>query len=285
MKKREGLMEVGESELTAMTAELGELHHDTLPRMRAAVDEWIERHASDVRRVTVRQSGQRPAFDRRRFLALTGAAAAGGLILAACSSPTSKASSGTGTATSGGGGSGTTGTTPSVPVDVQVAGLAASLESLAVATYRAGIKAVTRGKLGRVPPAFAAFATTALSQHHDHAAAWNAILAAAGYKPVATPDPVLQRLVDDDFAKVRDLKGLAKLALTLENVAAATYLNGLTVLSSQQAIGTAASIQPVEMQHAAIVNLVLGQYPVPAAFASTAGARPLTDYPVASKGS
>jgi len=40
----------------------------------------------------------------------------------------------------------------------------------------------------------------------------------------------------------------------------------------------AASIQPVEMQHAAILNFVLGHYPVPNAFASTALARPVSDY-------
>ena len=40
----------------------------------------------------------------------------------------------------------------------------------------------------------------------------------------------------------------------------------------------AASIQPVELQHAAILNFVLGQYPVPNAFSPTSNARPLTDY-------
>jgi hypothetical protein len=38
-----------------------------------------------------------------------------------------------------------------------------------------------------------------------------------------------------------------------------------------------ATIQPVEMQHAAILNFVLGQYPVPNAFAKTDGARTLSD--------
>ena len=42
-------------------------------------------------------------------------------------------------------------------------------------------------------------------------------------------------------------------------------------------IKVAATIQPVEMQHSAILNFVLGQDPVPEAFAQTMGARPLTD--------
>jgi len=41
-------------------------------------------------------------------------------------------------------------------------------------------------------------------------------------------------------------------------------------------IKTAASIQPVEFQHAAILYFVLGKYPVPSAFAGTSLARPLS---------
>lgn len=54
---------------------------------------------------------------------------------------------------------------------------------------------------------------------------------------------------------------MAKLALTLEDAAAATYLETFGVVTGRQAIETAAPIQPVEMQHGAILNLVLGQYP------------------------
>lgn len=71
---------------------------------------------------------------------------------------------------------------------------------------------------------------------------------------------------------MKDIPGLAKLALTLENSAAATYLSGITLLSSKDAIKIAATIQPVEMQHAAFLNFVLGQYPVPVSFATTDGA-------------
>ena len=42
-------------------------------------------------------------------------------------------------------------------------------------------------------------------------------------------------------------------------------------------IKTAATIQPVEMQHAAILHFLLGEYPVPDAFAKSAGARPVSD--------
>ena len=42
-------------------------------------------------------------------------------------------------------------------------------------------------------------------------------------------------------------------------------------------IKTAASIEPVEHQHAAILNFVLGQYPVPDSFSKKSGARPVSD--------
>ena len=60
--------------------------------------------------------------------------------------------------------------------DLAVAAVAASLENLAVFAYKSGLAAATAGKLGSVPPAIGTFATTALSQHTQHAAAWNAVL-------------------------------------------------------------------------------------------------------------
>ena len=61
-------------------------------------------------------------------------------------------------------------------------------------------------------------------------------------------------------------------------MAAATYLSGIGVIADKKALAIAASIQPVEMQHAAILNFVLGNYPVPDPFAKTEGARPPSDY-------
>ena len=84
-------------------------------------------------------------------------------------------------------------------------------------------------------------------------------------------------VIDPAFATVKDVPGLAMLALQLENVAAATYLESIGLIESAGGIKTSASIQPVEMQHAAILNFLLGQYPVPMSFSSTDGARPLSD--------
>jgi uncharacterized spore protein YtfJ len=265
-------IQISESELSGMTDELDEMHHESMPKMYEAVAEW-----ADIRRERkVSSIGDLTSFaaSRRGFLAGAGIAL-GGLVIAACGGSSSKDSSSTTKAAPSGSGSGSG---SKLSGDLAVAALATSLENLAVATYQAGIDAATAGKLGSVPPAVVTFAQTAQQQHRDHAAAWNAILAGAGKPKVMGVDSTVKTaVIDPAFAKVTDVGALAKLALQLEDVAAATYLESIGVLESPGGIKTSASIQPVEMQHAAILNFVLGQYPVPMSFASTDGARPLSD--------
>lgn len=266
MRIRRNQMAISEAELSAMTADLDEVHQATLPAMRASAAEWAATEGAAERR----------RLSRRGFLATGSLAVVGGALLAACGSSAHSASGNASTTKPSSGSSG-------VPTDVQVAAMAASLEILGVQTYMAGIQAAQAGKLGSVPPALVTFAQTAMKQHQDHAAAWNAILGSAGYQKVTAPDAALQPTVNQLFAKVTDVPGLAGLALQVEDIAAATYLNGIPALSSAKAVETAATIQPVEMQHAAILNFVLGKYPVPDSFAQTTGARPPTDVPAPAK--
>jgi hypothetical protein len=64
----------------------------------------------------------------------------------------------------------------------------------------------------------------------------------------------------------------------VEGTLAATYLETITTrLQTTGAMKLAMSIQPVEMQHAAVLAFLAGDYPVPDSFASAAGARPLDD--------
>jgi hypothetical protein len=268
-KQKQMEMEISECQLLAMTKDLVEAHQETLPKVHDAIAEWIEGQRD------LRLAATAPQPSRRLFLFGVGAAA-GGLVLAACSS-SSKNSVGTSATTAAGptsssnSGSGFTG-------DLAVAALAAGLENLAVAAYGAGLDAATMGKLGTVPPAVATFAQTAQSQHKDHAAAWNAIISGAGKQPVSGVDlTVKSAVVDPGFPMVKTVGDLAKFALVLENAAAATYLEGIGAMTDASNIKVAASIQPVEMQHAAILHFVLGEYPVPDSFAKMDGARPLTD--------
>jgi Ferritin-like domain len=257
-------IQISEHELVVMTAELDDMHHDSMPKLYESVAEWADMGKRRVGGVSA---------TRRGFLT-GGGLAIGGLILAACgSSGSKKPSSGATT-----GGTTTTSMGATANHDLDIAALATSLENLAVATYQGGIDAATAGKLGTVPPAVVTFAQTAQKQHKDHAAAWNAILTGAGKSEVTGVDMTVKTaVIDPAFAKVKDVGALAMLALQLEEVAAATYLASIDLLVDPGGIKTSASIHPVELQHAAILNFVLGQYPVPRSFSTTDGARALSD--------
>jgi len=240
-KDTEHTFEGGGSELQTMTVELDELHHDMgMPAMNEALSEMR-------------------GTSRRTFLMGAGAAVAGGAALAVVGSGALPALAGASTRRL------STADAAFPPAglkgDLAVAAVAASLENLAVFAYAAGLAAATAGKLGTVPPAVATFATTVKAQHQQHADAWNAVLKSNGKAPVTVTNPTLTPTVQSDFAKVTDVTGLAQLAITVETIAAQTYQAETTMLESSAAIQLSSSIQPVEMQHIAILYYVLGMYP------------------------
>ncbi len=244
-----------ERELLAMTKELDDLHNDVgMPSMWSGVANMVD---------NLKEGATARASSRRSFLVGMGGVLAGGAALLTIGANPALA----GAATKLGGGSsgalvGARAFPPSnLKGDLAVAAVAASLENLAVYTYNAGLAAATAGKLGKVPPAVATFATTALAQHKQHAEAWNAVLSANSKAKVTVTNPTLTPTVQKDFAKISTIPGLANLALVLETIAAETYQAETSQLMSKEAIGLSSSIQPVEMQHIAILYYVLGQYP------------------------
>ncbi|MEO7398540.1 MAG: ferritin-like domain-containing protein [Ilumatobacteraceae bacterium] len=150
--------------------------------------------------------------------------------------------------------------------DGKIATLAAGLEVLAVNTYGAALKAAGSGALGDVPPAVGEFVTTAMAQHQEQLDKWNEVLKAAGAPEVTKPNAELEPVVAEAFGKVTDIAGAAKLALLLEQIAAATYQSAIPVISDPDARVLAGSIQIIDFQHAAILLFVLGEYPVPDTF-------------------
>lgn len=221
---------------------------------------------------------ERSGVDRRGFLAIGGALSAAAL-LAACGSDGSDAGDtsaplGSQTTTTKAGSAEETTTTGatgdmSPEQDLKLGALAASLEVLAVNTYGAALDAAKKGALGDVPPAVAEFVTTAQKQHQAQLDKWNEVLTGAGQDEVTEPPADLEKTVNDEFGKVKDVAGAAKLARDLEQIAAATYLSVIPMLATEDAIGLVASIQPIDMQHVAILNFALGEYPVPDTFATT----------------
>lgn len=257
---------IGEAELARLTRDLDEAHRATLPLMHAAGADLTEE-------LRARSAGEgdeaagRIDPGRRRFLAGAGGVAAA-LVLAACSSSkngTSPAPVSSGPASMPGSAS----ASGKYTGDLKVVALATALENQAVVAYQAALDAAKAGKLGTVPPAVATFVTTAMAQHADHAKAWNAVLTGAGV-PAITDVPLSNQ--PDTMAalgKATSVGDVAKLALQLEDQAAQTYLFTAYNVTSPAGIATAASIAPVEAMHAAILNYVLGQYPVPDDFLPT----------------
>jgi hypothetical protein len=163
--------------------------------------------------------------------------------------------------------------------DLAVALLGASLENTLAAGYGSVLDLSTAGKLGAVPPAVHTLLQTVASHHRDHATAWNAILSAFGAKATTGPDAtVLSTVVQPGLTALKDWAGVVVLALQMERIAAATYLEALQrQLTTTGALQTAAAIQPVEMQHIAVLSLFDATYPVPDSFATSSGARTTTD--------
>jgi Ferritin-like domain len=199
--------------------------------------------------VTARSSGWR--LDRRAFLLGTGGAGVA-VALAAC-----------------GGSPVAADTAARYTGDYRSVALAAALENQAVAVYQGLLVAARTGTLDAQAPAFAGLARTCISQHAQHAEAWNAILRAArkpavGGVPLTGHASVMHTL---DAASTLDQA--AVLCLELENQAAQTYAVAAGSLANPVFVATAASIAPVEAMHAAILAFMAGGYPSPATFGGT----------------
>ncbi|MGH9153418.1 MAG: ferritin-like domain-containing protein [Acidimicrobiales bacterium] len=207
---------------------------------------------------TALETISKASFSRRRFLVGSGLAAGVAVVAAACGSDDDTAAGSDTTAGEGG-----------ADGDLAVAEFAAGLEVLAVGTYKAALDAATADKLGAVPPAVAEFVQTAMAHHEEHLAAWNDVITGAGRTAVSTPNAQLKPVVDAEFGKAKTVADAAKLARTLEETAAATYLSAIPDLVSKDAVKLAASIQATDAKHVAILNYVLGEYPVPDVFAKT----------------
>ncbi|WP_317452581.1 ferritin-like domain-containing protein [Streptomyces sp. CBMA29] len=254
-------LQISERELVRLTQDMEEAHRDTLPAMRAAAVDLAAEQRDKAQ--SDRRGGVADASRRRFLLGAGGVAAA--FALAACSSSDKKTSADSSTGAPGGSPSASASASGSSQYtgDLKVVALATALENQAVGAYKATLDAAKAGKLGTVPPAVATFVTTAMAQHADHAKAWNAVLTGAG-KPAIDNVPLSnQPATLKALGEAKDVGAVAKLALQLENQAAQTYLFATYNVTSPAGIATAATIAPVEAQHAAILNFVLGQYPVP----------------------
>jgi hypothetical protein len=250
-------MQISEAELSGLTRELDAAHREAMPHMQAEAASFG---------ANLREQIHSAGLHRRGFLLGVGALGVG-VALAGCGgdnkdSAQPAAVDSAAPAAAGGRYTG----------DLKIVAFAAALENQAVGAYQAALDAAGKGALGTVPPAVGVFAQTAMMQHAEHAKAWNGVLTGAGL-PAVTGVPLSDhQKTMDALGAVQDVGDVAKLALSLEDQAARTYLFAIGGVSDAGGIKTAATIAPVEAMHAAILNFVLGQYPVPDAFLSTTGA-------------
>ena len=247
---------ISEAELSSMTRELDMMHKETFPGVRKSLDDF----SANLAHLSTGRATARRSF----LLGAGGLAVIGGV--AACSS------SGGSSSTPSGSSSGSSSSASPYTGDLKVVALAAALENLAVAAYGMALTAAGKGTYGTVPPAIGKFVTTAMAQHTDHAGAWNAVLTKAGLKPVLMPSLTITNTEVAKLQAAKTIPDVAKVALSLEQAAAETYTFATANVTDAGGIMTAATIQPVEAMHAAILSFVIGDYPVPDSFIGTSGA-------------
>ena len=216
-------MEISERELRSMAREVDEQHREGMATMAA--------DAAELHSLT------RPlrATSRRRFLAGAGA---GGLTLTIGSAvlPIERL------------------LTPAAAQalnDEEVAAFAESLELAAVETYGKVLQA------SQLKTAGLAETAAMFSSHHvEHARAFGS---AAGTKASGKANVKLAESIGDQLKGARDEKAALRVLADLETAAAATYLFALGALQAPSGLQLAASILPVESQHAAVLGQALGK--------------------------
>ncbi len=239
-------MSLDERALAELTEESQDLHSDAMRRTVASLDGLVDegRQARAGKSWSLEQAISEPSRNSvvgpvavaGGILAATGFAAA----LAALASTPAFASSAT---------------------DVQILQTAASIENLAVSTYTT---ALTLPYIGgsSANAVVKAFVTTTLSQHRQHGQAFNSAIKALGGAQQSSPDPKYVPVVNSAVASITKdtttagMMAVVDLAMTLENVAAETYVNNCSMLSDSNAKAITASIMGVEAQHVAVLSAV-----------------------------
>ena len=145
--------------------------------------------------------------------------------------------------------------------DVQLLQTAASIENLAVATYKT---ALTLPYIGgsAADPVITKFAQVTMGQHAQHADAFNAASKHLGGKAQNKPDPAFVPVVNkavaslDSATAAQGALGVVGLALELENIAAETYIKDTTLAQSTTNKALFASIMGIEAQHVSVLLAV-----------------------------
>jgi hypothetical protein len=197
------------------------------------------------------------AVDRRRFLQMSGLGVAGAAVLAACGNGGGSGSASETTTTEG-----TTGAS-----DVTILRTASSLEVLAADVYQ---KAIDSGLVttAAVLDAMKLFQ----AQHKEHAGLFQGATKKLGGKPFEKANAVVLAQLQPAIAGLKDEPSAVKLALDLENTAAATYVASTGTFDDATLNQAVMAVGGVEGRHVAVLAKVLGQPQLAKAFWTTDGA-------------
>ncbi len=229
--------------LTELLEESQDLQADALRPTREALDEFVEssRTTSDsdlesnVRFHEEHQRELRSSFGGATLLGAAGGLGLVGVLATAAAAASSK--------------------------DIQVLQTAASIENLAVLTYKT---ALTLPYIGGSSSngVVKKFAQVTMSQHAEHAAAFNSAARSLGGRAQNKPDPAFVPVVNKAVASLKGVSnakgtlGVVGLAIELENIAAETYVKNTVLVDKISNRQLFASIMGVEAQHVGILLAV-----------------------------
>jgi hypothetical protein len=148
--------------------------------------------------------------------------------------------------------SGQTTTTAANP-DAMVAAYAESVELALVQAYQVA----TSSKL-LVTPTFVATVAGFAGHHGDHGRAFGAL---AGAASTGKANPKLSDVISGQLHAAASENALLQMAYDVENAVTATHLYLLSSLKDTATVKLAASVLPVESQHATVAGLLLGKDP------------------------
>lgn len=196
------------------------MHSDAMRQTRAGFGDYVERRADETEGKT-----------SRRALTRTGLVAAGTGAAVLAASANAFAASGP---------------------DVSILQTSAAIENLAVATYKT---ALTLDFIGGASAnaTVKAFAMKTMSQHTEHGQAFNAMAKQLGGAEQKGTPAKYKSIVDKALPGIKGAADVVGLALTLEQVAAQTYVSFVSQASDTNTKVLLGSVAPVEAQHVTIL--------------------------------
>lgn len=221
-----------------------DLQVDAMRGMKEPLDEIVE--AGRARRATreYRDSVDEVRARQREYLRSLSTAGAGGLTAAGVAAGLVLATGSRAFAAE--------------QADIQALQTAASLENLAVFTYKTALTLPYLKKDDTATKTIAAFAQMTQKQHDEHAQAFNARVAELGGQKQTETNPKYTPIVQEMVPKLKsggplDVVGLA---ITLEDVATSTYVKNIQEVTDPQVRLLFGTIAGVESQHLATLYAV-----------------------------